>query len=99
MQTMYLKKSTSITLFDDIDLEKVRPRRWIGLINPKTGKTYAAMEIELSNGKTTFILLHRFILGLTSRNKLVVRHEDGNKLNNQRHNLTILTYSESHTYR
>lgn len=88
-----------ITTVDDADFERATYRcagigAWVPLIAPKSHTVYAYRAFRKPDGKWGTQMLHRFLLGVTDR-KVHVDHEDGNGLNNQRHNLRTATPSQN----
>jgi hypothetical protein len=76
-------------LVDDSDFDRVSALKW----HPLKGKNtwYAARNATPDN---PFILMHRFILGDIVKGKLT-DHQDGNGLNNQRHNIRPANRSQN----
>ena len=74
-------------LVDDVDYPELSKYKWTAY---KGKYTYYAGRRE--GGKPIF--MHRQILGITDRNTLT-DHENGNGLDNQRHNIRACTYSEN----
>jgi hypothetical protein len=93
--TNKIKLSTSkgnlFTIVDDRDLKKVQDEgTWF---YHKTG--YAYRKITDFKGRRITVYLHRFIVGLKYGDVWQVDHIDGNRLNNSRSNLRIVTASEN----
>ena len=81
-----------VTLIDKDDFDRVSKIHWYS--NGKyvvNCKRYGKRKL---NKKKT-ILLHRFILGLSEKDKRLVDHIDRNPLNNQKKNLRICTQVEN----
>lgn len=72
-----------VTLVDDADYARLRRWRW-----RFTSNGYAARTVH-RDGKTTTVLMHRFLLG--AQPGQTVDHIDGNRLNNTRANLRLVT--------
>jgi AP2 domain. len=73
-----------VARIDDQDYALVSRYKWHAV---KPNDTfYAATRITDENGRSIYVYMHRFILGLTHRSEQA-DHEDGNGLNNTRLNL------------
>lgn len=81
-----LMNSSKPCIIDDEDFEKCSKYNWYLVDNG-----YIMTSIYTDENKWQFILLHRFILGLTRGDKLVVHHIDTNRQNNSKSNLEALT--------
>jgi HNH endonuclease/AP2 domain len=78
-------------LIDDEDFERLNQYKW-GLVKSKTG-SYAARGTR-SNGVYRKILMHKELLPCLDK-KLIVDHINGNKLDNRKQNLRIVTRSQN----
>jgi len=76
-------------LYSDIDFVKVHLYGWY--VN-KAGYAVASKKVL---GKWTLVYFHREIFNLSVGDKDIVDHLDGNKLNNQRDNLRLVSQSEN----
>lgn len=76
---------------DDVDFNWLN--QWSWQAHTRCGIFYARRAIH-KNGKTTTIIMHRLILGLTDP-KIYGEHRNGDGLNNQRHNLRTATSSQN----
>lgn len=72
-------------LVDDDDFERVSRYRWYRLKVKKSLTIYARTTVDGSH-----VFMHNFILGKPKMGEW--DHEDGNGLNNQRHNLCLVTH-------
>lgn len=77
---------------DDCDYEIVSKFKWRSLVC-KTN-IYASGRITRGVGAKS-VLMHRFILGLSSKDKIEVDHINGNGLDNRRSNLRPCTRGEN----
>jgi DNA-binding CsgD family transcriptional regulator len=76
-----------------VDAHRVRAKRWyrIGYTRKDgTRNLYAKCQ---SGGSV--VLMHRFLLGLTSADKIFVDHINGNGLDNRRENLRLASHAEN----
>lgn len=78
-------KGGYVALVDDSDYERVAAHKWTYLKAKGSLTIYARTSIARRT-----VYMHRFILG--EPQGLVVDHEDGNGLNNQRSNLVPKTH-------
>jgi hypothetical protein len=86
MKEIQLTKG-KVALVDEEDhIRLLELGRWAALNPHRNGKTFYAYHHDRAVG---FILMHRFLMGLTDRN-LQVDHIDGDGLNNQKSNLRIV---------
>lgn len=85
-----------VALVDDEDYDSLIGFYWQAK-RTRNGKVwYASRTGRADSGtRTTGILMHRQILGLTDR-KQQVDHENGNGLDNQKDNLRVATCSQNH---
>lgn len=72
-----------ITLIDKEDYEKVKDKKW------RLHRGYA----QCTDGKTT-IMLHRYIMEVKAKRK-IIDHINGDKLDNRKANLRIVTPSQN----
>jgi len=85
-----LSNSNSYALVSENDFEKVKERgTW------RLHKTGYVCRDTMHNGKPATEYLHRFILGLHFGDNLVADHINGNKTENTRENLRILTQGQN----
>lgn len=75
-------------LIDDADFEIISPFRWC-----YHGDGYAARGYH-ENGKLVIVKMHQAILGKQPEG-FVIDHINGNKLDNRRCNLRIVTYQQN----
>jgi hypothetical protein len=90
MKTIQLTKG-QVALVDDEDYLWLNQWKW------HTHKGYSknyARRFDYSQGKKIGIFMHSFILKMTN-SKFMGDHENGNGLDNQRHNLRIATKSQN----
>lgn len=81
-------------LVDDEDYEYLNQWKWRALKSRNT--YYAVREIWNKIKKTcTTLLMHRKIMGLTRKDKVMMDHIDHNGLNNQKNNLRLCTCSQN----
>jgi hypothetical protein len=73
-------------LVDDADYEAVARYRW--QLNRRTGN---ARRTARSGGKATNVQMHREIVGARAGDGAVVRHLNGDTLDNRRENLRVLS--------
>lgn len=83
-----------VAIVDDADYEWLNQWKWNA--NKQNNRFYAIRgEYPAGRyGKGVFILMHRFILGVTDRS-VIVDHKDNDPLNNRRDNLRIATRSQN----
>lgn len=79
-------------LVDDEDYEELSKYKWHA--HPMRKIYYAARSDLRQDGQNRKILMHRQILGIKDR-LFLTDHENGNGLDNQRHNLRICTTSQN----
>lgn len=95
-----------VALVDDEDYEWLSGYRWF-VIRRKNGKFHAARQKRIykygrvpgsrGNGRNSDysnVYMHQDIMGTPPEGK-TIDHEDRNGLNNQRHNLRFITFSEN----
>lgn len=86
----YIKLTKGLeAVVDDEDYERVNKLKWFASDSGK-GNYYAARGITQSETGPKKMYMHRFIIGLTDLS-MQVDHIDGNRLNNQRSNLRVVT--------
>jgi AP2 domain len=86
MKEVQLSKG-HVALIDDEDLERVLKFKWHAHVDSKNEKVYAARSYYRKKGKEKQpSSMHRFLLGELNP-KILIDHEDGDGLNNQKHNL------------
>jgi HNH endonuclease len=76
-----------VALVDDADYEALSQYRWYAFPDKRHSTFYAARNSSTVNGKRHTVRMHRQILGLDFGYRCEVDHQDGDGLNNQRHNL------------
>lgn len=82
------------TIVDDEDWEKTLKFKWI--YAPKANqKGYAQRAVTISKNKRTTLRLHRYLLGLSHGDGIIVDHANGNTLDNRKQNLRICSSSEN----
>lgn len=79
-----------VALVDDEDYERVSEFKWRACVRARA--TYA-IRTKMTNRRTKFIFMHRFIVGAPA--DAVIDHRDWNGLNNQRSNLRICTVQQN----
>lgn len=82
-----------VALVDDADYDWLNQWKWYAHKNPKSNSFYAVRNVYES-GRHLSVKMHRLILGLTDP-KIFCDHENGNGLDNQRHNIRVSTYQEN----
>lgn len=92
MKTISLTKG-KVAIIDDIDYQRVKSVKWYARQN-RTGNWYAARKIGI-NGMRKDLHMHHFILGITNSETILIDHINGNGLDNQRHNLRLVTHSQN----
>ena len=87
-------------LVDDDDYEIVKDLSWqLMTSTSRTGRTVSyAMATIRRDGQARRSLMHRMILGLTPKDP-DVDHVDHDGLNNQRHNMRLVTHAQNHQNR
>lgn len=81
-------KPNGVALIDDDNHELLSKMRWY------LSKHGYAIGGNAKNGIKAFIKMHRFVMSISDP-KIKIDHIDGNKLNNQKHNLRIATPSQN----
>ena len=91
MQTIILTQG-QYAIIDDTDYDKMSKYKWYAL---RAHNRYwkAVRNIRKSNGKTSIILMSRYIMGAIKGE--VIDHINGDTLDNRRDNLRICTQSEN----
>jgi hypothetical protein len=77
-------------LVSNKDYKELSKYRWFALKHRST--FYAARHVK-NNGIRTTLRMHRVILNLNINDKATTDHRDRNGLNNQRHNLRVVSNS------
>jgi hypothetical protein len=80
-------------LIDDEDYERVTHYSW-RFDNHGYPKTQITQKIN-TDKKRIIIRLHRFILNLTNKDKILIDHINGNILDNRKSNLRSVTYQQN----
>lgn len=84
---------------DDEDYEKANQYLWQADVDRHKDGTvwnvYATRNIKLDNGKRTTQKLHRFVMGVTNPKIEVDHNPDQSGLNNQKHNLRLVTRQQN----
>lgn len=84
MREIKLTKN-QIAIVDDDDFERVSQRSW----HFRQGQAMRTTTKSAANGcRTIKVAMHREVLGLEEKDRVKVVHIDGNKLNNQKSNLS-----------
>jgi hypothetical protein len=85
-----------VALVDDEDFDRVNAFKWCVKKFIRSGKVYYYGEraIKSENGKQKHQYIHQFIIG-TPEKGLEIDHIDGNKLNNQKINLRVVTHQQN----
>lgn len=73
-----------VALIDEIDAARVLSHKWRA--QPHGNTVYAVRSLNWINGKRSVVLMHRFVMDVDDP-ALDVDHDDGNGLDNRRHNL------------
>jgi hypothetical protein len=81
-------------LVDDEDFDRVSQCHWHKVKSGNHG-FYLATHIRSASGKRETVLIQRLILGLEVGDRRQGDHKDGNKLDNRKENLRILTPSQN----
>lgn len=76
-------------MVDDEDFEEIAKYRWSLSANGYARRSF------MCDGKLRHTYIHRQLLGLSYRDKMVIDHIDGDKLNNQRSNIRVCTVSSN----
>lgn len=90
MKTIELTQGYTCTV-DDADYELLSTMKWCITSYGRAGKNIKSTS---TNTGKTYLLMHRFILGVTDP-KVQVDHIDHNPLNNCRSNLRIATHFQN----
>lgn len=77
----------SVALVDDEDWESLKGFRWHRIKNPKLKGAQCFID-----GKS--YCMHRMVMGINDR-RILVRHKNGDFLDNQKANLRVISYSQS----
>ena len=95
MKTINITKGKKV-LIDDEDYERLIKFKWHTVKGQNTDYAYTDNRILIDGIKREGeqIAMHRFILGLTKKDKLI-DHIDRNGLNNQKNNLRLVTNQEN----
>ena len=91
MRTIQLTRSF-VALVDDADYNRVSTHKW-SATKTKTN-VYGIRKVRTAEGRTTSLMLHRFIMGVIDPS-LDVDHEDHDGLNCQRYNLRVATRTQN----
>jgi hypothetical protein len=87
-RTIPLANNKGVAIVDDADYDRLNARRWCN-----NGHGYAVRTQRDSDGHARRIYLHHEVLGVPSPD--VIDHINGNKLDNRRANLRVVTPSEN----
>lgn len=83
-----------IALVDDADFEWLNQWNWCASRETHSQLWYAA-RTEIVDGRRFEVKMHRLILGLVYGDSIRTDHRNGDRLDNQRHNLRIATASQN----
>ena len=97
MQKIQLKGG-GFTLVDDEDFDLLNQWTWYKHTSSARSKTSYAARSVYTNKVSKVILMHRFLLNLNDSN-LRGDHIDRDGLNNQKHNLRVVTASQNNANR
>jgi len=84
MKTIIMNNNGMSCLVDDADYEWLNQFGWYAWKHPKGTTWYAVRNVVKDDGKITVQRMHKLITG-----KRQTDHEDGDGMNNQRHNLNF----------
>jgi hypothetical protein len=90
-------KNERVALVDDEDYEKLSQFKWSASLEGRGTKWYA-IRWKRINGKQTKIRMHHFVLDIapgTLPYAHVVDHKNTRSLDNQKHNLQVITELEN----
>jgi HNH endonuclease/AP2 domain len=90
------KHGTHTALIDDEDFEQINKYVWS--IIKGHNCFYLGTKIQFE-GKKRFTLLHRYVMGLAFKEKLLIDHINHNGLDNRKENLRISTCSQNNKNR
>lgn len=82
-----------VALVDDIDFPILNKWKWQTCMSKHT--CYARRVVREKDGKRKNIYMHRELLDVLDNKNILVDHEDGNGLNNQRKNIRLATYQQN----
>jgi len=93
-------KHGCVVLVDDADFADLAQYRWyrVGAWTGASGRQYGpyAGRFERdADGKKRTIMMHRYLLGLGSKNGQYVDHLNGDGLDNRRANIEVTTHAEN----
>lgn len=94
---MFLNIKDYEVLIDDEDFERVSQYKWRPMENKRAlveNRVYFQTH-SYKDGKIIYLLLHRFLMGVSPGIKKVVDHKDLNTLNCQKENLRICSYNQN----
>lgn len=95
MKTIFLTRGMS-ALVDDEDWPLISRFNWS--VMPSHGGFYATARLRCEQGgviKSRLAYMHYLVMGSAPRGPAEIDHRDGNKLNNQKHNLRWATKSQN----
>ena len=75
--------------------EEISKRTWHAYWNPRKKYFYAKTNLRSSDGMKGVVFMHRLILGIEYRAKVVVDHINGDSLDNRDENLRVCIASEN----
>jgi hypothetical protein len=84
------KLGNQVALVDDEDYEKLAKHKWFLVKNHNA--FYAIRKSLTSDGRRSSIAMHQEVLDMPSK---AIDHKDRNGLNNQKHNLRLVTTKQN----
>lgn len=85
-----------IALVDECDFNVLSQWKWSAQWNTFTKTYYAARTVRSQDGKSTSLMMHRFIMGLAIGDPILVDHiEPSGTLDNRRSNLRLATHKQN----
>jgi hypothetical protein len=84
-----------IAIVDDEDYEDLNKHLWHVNSGGYAARMIKHPTMPTKKKKQVVLQMHRYLMGLSYGDPLVVDHIDGNKLNNTRSNLRVCTFAEN----